>query len=187
MKVSIKFAPAIAVVLALTLTGCGGGGKGGSTSTSATATAPSAAPACQAGDLRSRFVRAGAGLGNDLTAFAVRNASRHTCTLAGFPRVILLDAAGNPVAVRARPKGIDYFGTTPKRVVELTPSGSASFHFWSTFNVTKPPCANVRGFRIFPPGDGSSRYVRFSFGRVAPICSGGITVSRFEPGHTAYK
>jgi hypothetical protein len=179
------------LVLALCLAGmleaCGGGNgsTSGATATSSSAEhATPATPRCRAKDLRIRFGNGGIGLGNDLTAFGVRNASGHPCTLAGFPRVILLDTSGKAVAVRAKPKGADYFGTTPKRIVTLTPTGLASFRLWSSANLNTTPCATVRAIRVIPPGDDSTREVRINIGHV---CTGGITVSRFEPGRAAYQ
>jgi hypothetical protein len=182
---------ALATVLALALAAaaleaCGGGNAGttGATATSSSAAHGPTAARCRAQDLRIRFGRGGAGLGNDLTAFGVRNASGPPCTLAGFPRITLLDGNGRAAAVRVKPKGIDYFGTTPKRTVTLTPTGLASFRLWSTANVLTAPCVTAQAIRVMSPGDDSAREVRIDIGHV---CTGGITVSRFEPGRAAYQ
>ncbi len=94
---------------------------------------PIGAPRCRASQLRSGATGAQGAGGSLVGATAVINKSGAACTLAGVPRLALIDASGDAVTAR-QGRGVGVTGSDPVwqgyPVVSLMPGQHATLWFW---------------------------------------------------------
>jgi len=186
--------PRVALALALLLSGCGAAQQGHArplpgpqtrppqTSNTAVYQAIPAAPTeatCRVSQLRSRLLYAFGAAGTGGEDVALRNISRRSCTLLGYPGLALLDRHRHPLRVRAYRDTSTVGGHAYVRRVTLHPGGDASFRFEFSENPTKhPTCPTVAFARVIPPNDHASLLVRLE---ARYLCSG-FSVAPVQPG-----
>jgi hypothetical protein len=124
--------PSLAALLgALALAACG---SSQSTTSSTSAPAKHGTPAKTAGPiprcshLAVTYVNTNGATGHLEVTFAMRNTSRRTCRIEGYPAAQLLDGAGRALPMRLQ-RGHGFFPDTtrPPRVVMLKPGARARF------------------------------------------------------------
>ena len=85
---------------------------------------PATAP-CTAGHLSGKVRESSGAAGTIALSIAVRNTSPQACTLRGFPRLKLLDAAGGPLPTHVIHGGLAIF-QRPVTTITLAPGARAS-------------------------------------------------------------
>jgi hypothetical protein len=102
--------------------------------------------------------RTGAGLGNLLTVYMLKNTSATTCRLFGYPGLQMLGPSHRPVPTTVTRGGSYMFpAQAPSRVI-LPPGGIASFSIGYTDNPAgvEPPsvqCVSSKYVEITPPDE----------------------------------
>lgn len=183
------------VVAALLVASCGSAAQSGSPSghTAATATPPSGPPPtatpsaassqpavqrCQVSQLSLAVTDETASSGQLARVFILTNAGRSTCTLYGYPGLLMLDGAGKPVpttVVREQPP-------SPEQRVTLAPDGTASFlAWWWNQNRYTTPCPLSQQVEVTPPNAYSHLTIPLS---IQPCPDGTINVDPVFPGTT---
>jgi hypothetical protein len=119
---------------------------------SPTATTVALAPLCKATQLTAAIERSGVAAGNAGTGVSLRNSSQQSCSLDGYPELVMLDASGQvlPTHVTDSPSAYVYNNLQPAMVV-LAPDASAHF----VLDWTRNPCMSAptsSTLRITPPG-----------------------------------
>ena len=167
---------AVLCLLATAMAGLAACGGGSSSSTDGGASASSATPPCAANDLRISAGQGNGATGHAIAPFHLRNASSHTCSLRGFPRVVLLDRDG-PMGVAVKPRATDFFEHTAIHPVKLAPAAGARFHLAFEDAINGGNCPTAKGMRASLP-QGGTLSVQLN-GQLA--CPGGVSVSPFAP------
>lgn len=86
----------------------------------------------------------------------LRNVSKTTCSMTGWPKVQLLDAHGKVLPSHEQQITSDMFGSSPKPTVTVKPGAGASFAIDTTAPATS--CPFSRSIAVTPPGGhGSDR------------------------------
>ncbi len=122
-----------ALICAIGIGACGGAQNESSTSSHA-GPASRAAPVrhavsrCASSQLKLTYVNTQGATGHLEVTFALRDVSRQTCVLQGYPGAQLLDAAGHPLITHVQ-RGGGFFpdSQSAPRAVRLTPGASAQF------------------------------------------------------------
>jgi Protein of unknown function (DUF4232) len=137
------------------------------------------APPCRSTGLAIHAGRGGAAAGTDYEHLLVANRSGRTCTVAGFPRVTPIDAAGGPVG----PPFPTSAGTTTMsgnhpRTIALEPGAAATFEMNSgaAANYPRSTChpRKAASLEVTIPGAGGPP---LSLHSGLEICAGEINVS----------
>jgi membrane-bound inhibitor of C-type lysozyme len=143
---------------------------------------PAAAP-CRGPQLKLSAEGGDAGMGNRVANIGVQNIGASTCTLTGYPGVILQDRQGrNLTAIRSEQSPGSYFtqGQAPAPVT-LAPQAKAAFEIaWSVVPNEaegQTSCPNVSRLRVTAPGDTSAVSMDMTF---SP-CSSRVRVSPIRP------
>jgi hypothetical protein len=150
-------------------------------------------PRCHTRDLSASFtaVPHSVGAGNILYNIKLTNTSGHTCTIYGFPGMLLLDANHRPL-----PTNLQWGTTSVKRLVTLRPGGTAAAT--DRFSPDVPgtgdhaPATPGPGWTCQPksvyveitPPDETAHLVA-AVSPATPVCEGGgMGASAFVPGPT---
>ena len=149
-----------------------------------TRSSTSASHRCFSKQLAVKLGQAGVALGHAGQVVSLRNTSRTTCTLSGYPGLQMLNAAGHPIRTQVL-HGIAY--TVPsvrERVVTLAPGGAASFDlgYDDGTGYGNERCPTSSRVEITPPSADtpitiSWRIQPFGGGSIAHLRCGQITVS----------
>ncbi len=145
-------------------------------------------PVCTTFQLRLAGPYTGFGLGNVVTLITVRNISASSCTLTGYPGLVLIGAEGSflPTHVRPAITGAYMFPAIVPHRVALAPGGVASFMIGygdnpfgpdanKPYNIACPPSVAVR---VILPGTDEFGTARVSM----RVCEGSVSVSPIVPG-----
>jgi Protein of unknown function (DUF4232) len=197
----------VAVATSLVLAACGGSSSKSSSSSATTpsssSTGTSNAPTttvastpsptvpathrparCRASGLTLRFIGQQGATGHGELGFALANVSGATCRTFGFPGILFLDKAGNPLPTRSVRKTQDLFGSAPAVALALAPGASASFRIGVTHGINSSVgCTTAYGLQVIPPDDTAS--LRTTIPQGAYECTQ-ATVSPLRPGESAY-
>jgi Domain of unknown function (DUF4232) len=164
---------------AAALAACGGGS---SSSTERGATASSAAQSCTTGTLHLSLGKGSVATGHVATPVLIKSSSKRPCSLSGYPSVTLLGPGGQPLSVKVKPAGADFFGKVPDRIVAIPAGGEASFRLvTSNGGQDLSGCPKARSARIELPDNAGTQTLSFA----AAACPGTITVSRIGSGRSA--
>jgi hypothetical protein len=82
--------------------------------------------ACAAAGLRIQQVGQDGAAGHIHFVLALTNTTATSCTLSGYPTLVMLDPAGHPMLTRISHRDVS-FAPTPPRQIRLAPRASASF------------------------------------------------------------
>ena len=137
---------------------------------------------CEANQVRITVDGGSAGAGHIGIQFRVKNRTALSCSLRGYPTVVLLDTARRPLPTTDRWGGPDYLsGSRPVRTVRLAPGGSAYFIMeWVHFPEPGQTCPTGRSLLILPPGAATALVLSMAPDGV-DACGGKVTVSPIEP------
>ena len=155
------------------------------TSTTATTTTRVAGPrACVARDLTLTFLGQQGATGHGLLGFSLRNTSPAACKTFGYPGILFLGRAGQPLPTQPIHTTHDFFGDAPEVRIMLRPGASASFRLGVTHGaVPNQPCTTAYALQVIPPDDTAT--LRTSIATGAYECKT-ATVSPLRPGNSAY-
>lgn len=113
----------------------------------------------------------------------LKNVSRGSCTLRGYPRLQMLNAAGAPITTRLH-VGADYIvPPIPVQTVTLAPGGAAGFlvGYESATGFQSLTCPTSSTISIYPPHDTTALRVHWHLapygGSVTALRCGILTVS----------
>lgn len=143
-----------------------------------------AAPICQATQLAISPDLSSAATGHAALELRLHNVSAQACTLHGYPTVVLLDRARQPLqtVLHWGPGGFFNFNR-PVRQVTFTPGGSAYVALgWTHFPTPGRSCPPAPTLVVLPPGASSALVVALVHGSV-DACGGQLAVSAVEPTH----
>jgi hypothetical protein len=106
------------------------------------------------------------------------------CRTFGFPGILFLDKAGNPLPTHAVRKTQDLFGSAPAVALTLAPGASASFRIGVTHGINSSAgCTTAYGLQVIPPDDTTSLRTTIPDGAYECMQA---TVSPLRPGESAY-
>ena len=204
--------PIAAVATVLVLAACGGSSKNPSsatvpvppttsqstpstpttptttTSTSTTSTSTTSAglpPACVTADFALRFLGQAGATGHGELGFALRNTTPSQCRTFGYPGVLFLDQAGNPLSTKPTHTTNDFFGTTTATQLIVAPGASVSFRLGVNHGAgSASGCTTVYGLQVIAPDD--THTARTTIPGGAAECGGDVTVSPLQPDVTAF-
>ena len=202
----MRLAPhCLAVLASLALASCGGSSSSSSssagpspssgsttasapttgTSTPSVATVPAARGAnCRASGLSLRFLGQQGATGHGEIGFALTNVSAAKCRTFGFPGILFLDKAGNPLPTNTARTTHDLFGNAPAIAFTVAPGASASFRIGVTHGINSSAgCTTAYGLQVIPPDDTAA--LRTTIPQGAYECTQ-ATVSPLRPGESAY-
>lgn len=157
----------------------------GDVTPAAPSTAPALPPAtpCTTGQLALTSAGGDAGAGNRVAVFSLTNTGTTSCSLTGYPTVVVQDARNRPIAsVRAEQTLGSYFrqGQTPTPV-DLAPRDRAFFDI--AWNVVpneaegQTECPSVARLSVTPPGQSDALTLAQAF----TPCGGRVRVSPIRP------
>ena len=108
---------------------------------------------CKTNQLSLRRVSIEGGMGHSGAIYVFTNTSSSTCTLAGYPGFVLLDANGRSlIGVKIKLSKNNYFHHAEQQRVSLTPKDRASFMVASTrINRSGQNCPVSAKIEITPP------------------------------------
>ena len=154
------------------------------TTTSTSTTVSSGTPLCTASLLALSYLGGQGATGHGELGFSLKNISSSSCHTFGFPGVLFLDKAGNPLPTQSTRTTHDFFGQAPEVALILAPGQSASFRLGVTHGMTSTVgCTTAYGLQVIPPDD--THTLRTSIPGGAYEC-GTATVSPLRPGSSAY-
>ena len=158
-------------------------GACGAASTPPTSTSPQSLPHCASADLRVEIGVANVAMGHVGQQIRLKNESRSSCTLTGYPRLQMLDVAGAPITTRLH-FGSDYIvPAIPVRTVTLAPRAAAGFlvGYENATGYATATCPTSSTIEIFPPQNATALRVHWHLapygGSVNALRCGVITVS----------
>jgi membrane-bound inhibitor of C-type lysozyme len=141
------------------------------------------APPCKGPQLRLSSEGGDAGMGNRVANIGVQNIGAATCSLTGYPGIVLQDRQGrNLTTVRSEQSPGSYFtqGQAPAPVT-LAPQARAAFELaWSVIpneGAGEKTCPSASRIRFTPPGDTSPVSLNMSF----TPCGSRVRVSPIRP------
>jgi hypothetical protein len=124
----------------------------GVSSAAGSTAAPVAASDCQAGSLHLRVVGTDTGLGTTLMTVAVDSDSTATCTVAGNPALVPLDAQGRPAQVKVATGTAGVAAAAAPVAVSAASEASFVLSYRQFDPTTGAPCAALRGLQVTLPG-----------------------------------
>ena len=104
---------------------------------------------CQASDFKLSQGPLESALAHLRQTVRLKNTSKTTCSMTGWPKVQLLDAHGNVLPLHEQQITSDMFGTSPKPTVRVKPGAGASFAIDTTAPATS--CPFSKSIAITPP------------------------------------
>jgi hypothetical protein len=155
-----------------------------SSTATTTATTTSGPPPCRPTALSLSFLGQQGGMGHGEIGFAVRNTSGVSCRTYGYPGVLFLDRAGQPLPTIPTHTTRDFFGTTPAVPLVVAPGARASFRLDVGHGVaTSAGCATAYGLQVIPPNDTAT--LRTTIPEGSYECQN-VNVSPLRAGQSAY-
>ncbi|MEU7830808.1 MULTISPECIES: DUF4232 domain-containing protein [unclassified Nonomuraea] len=117
---------------------------------------------CSTTQLQVRLGRVDAGAGNRNAPLVFTNRSRATCTLQGYPGLVMFDKQGDALRTRVRRTP----GARPK--VTLKPGGSARavLHWTVVETGTETACPGAARLMVIPPDERAHTEIAFAVDRV---------------------
>ena len=147
-------------------------------------TTPARVNRCLAAHLAVAFLGQQGGMGLGLLGIALRNSSAASCRTGGYPGVLFLGAAGQPLPTSSTRSTRDFFGPTPVVPIVLAPGQSASFRLIVTHGLASSAgCTTAAGLQVIAPNDTAT--LRATVPGGAYECRM-ATVSPLQPGTSAY-
>lgn len=110
---------------------------------------------CQASDFKLSQGPGESALAHFRQTVRLKNVSKTTCSMTGWPRVQLLNARGTVLPSHEQQITSDMFGTSPKPTVKVKPGAGASFAIDTTAPATS--CPFSRSIVVTPPGGHGSK------------------------------
>jgi hypothetical protein len=154
------------------------------TGTTTTGTTGSGSGDCVAADLKASFLGTNGAAGTIAVGFALTNSSSSTCTIYGWPGVLLLSSAGSALPTDAVRTSSDMLGSTPATDITLKPRQQASFRLIaSDFASGSTTCEDATDLQIIAPNDAATLKVAINGG--IPAC-GRATLSPLMVGTSAW-
>jgi hypothetical protein len=195
---------AVGALTALTLAACGSAGSSSAPSptaapgpaaaasvpaqtsaASSTETATTRPPRCQAAGLTLKFLGQQGATGHGELGFALRNTGAGSCRTFGYPGVLFLDQAGNPLPTQSTRTTHDFFGTTVASPLVVAPGESVSFRLGVSHGAASSSgCVTAHALQVIPPDDTGT--LRAAIPQGAYECGGQVTVSPLQRGTSAY-
>ncbi len=153
------------------------------TATTATTTA-SGDPPCRAASMSLSFLGQQGGMGHGEIGFVLKNTGTVPCRTYGWPGILFLDQAGNPLPTVPHHTTNDFFGSTPAMALVIAPGASASFRLDVGHGVaTSNGCATAYALQVIPPNDTAT--LKTSIPNGAYECQD-ANVSPLRSGASAY-
>jgi hypothetical protein len=149
-----------------------------------------AVPTCNATNLTITPITTSGATGHIGLQLLLRNVTTQTCTMKGFPTIVLLDGARLPLltVLHFGSGGFFTIFNRPVRLVTLAPGGNAYLALgWSDIPMDSQSCPSAPNLLVLPPPDASSAVLLRLGLRSAPIfgpvvaCGGQLAVSPVEP------
>jgi len=150
-------------------------------------TTPTQSNICRAAALHLSFLGGNAATGHGLVGFALRNVSSSSCHTFGYPGILFLDQAGNPLPTTTIRTTHDFFGTAPLRSLAVAPGETVSFRIGVTHfgpNGSNTGCTTADGLQVIPPNDTST--LRVTIGNGGEYECQSASLSPVQPGTSAY-
>lgn len=137
---------------------------------------------CQNVQLTVAAGQSNGGAGHIGIQYRMRNISRRTCSLYGYPGVVLLDSNFSTLPTHLRRSG-GYLGGSPRpRLAVLAPGRQAYFFLeWVHFPAPGQTCPPARYLMITPPNDYLPVVTWAARGGSITPCGGNVVVSPVEP------
>lgn len=140
---------------------------------------PLAVQRCLVGDLKITMGRTSGAAGSIGGMFILKNTSAKTCSLEGYPGMLLLDAKGNPMTTHVIRGSSVVVPSIPVTLVKIAPGVRASFRWgYSDVPTGMGACPTSTSVEVTPPNDYSHATLTAA---MAP-CEGNITVSPVRLG-----
>ena len=94
------------------------------------------------------------GMGHGEIGFVLKNIGSVPCRTYGWPGILFLGQAGNPLPTIPHHTTNDFFGSTPAMPLVIAPGASASFRLDVGHGVaTSNGCATAYALQVIPPND----------------------------------
>ena len=155
------------------------------TTSSSASTTSAAPPLCTAGTLALRILGQQGATGHGEIGVAMRNTGSTTCHTFGYPGVLFLGKAGQPLPTVPTHTTHDFFGDAPEIGINVAPGDSVSFRLGVTHGINGTQgCATAYGLQVIPPNDTAT--LRTTIPGGAFECRT-VTVSPVRPGTSAYQ
>lgn len=202
----------VAMTSVLALAACGGSNNGASvpvapttgsaptTTTTSTATTPltptapansttsnstAGPPPCRTADLALSYLGQEGATGHGEIGFALRNISGHQCRTYGYPGILFLDKAGNPLPTKPTHTTVDFFGNTTETELVVLPGAYVSFRLGVSHGAASPTgCTTAYGLQVIAPDD--THTTRTTIPQGAAECEGTATVSPLQASTLAF-
>ena len=124
------------------------------------------------------------GMGHGEIGFVLKNTGTVPCRTYGWPGILFLDQAGNPLPTVPHHTTNDFFGSTPAMPLVIAPGASASFRLDVGHGVaTSNGCATAYALQVIPPNDTAT--LKTSIPNGAYECQD-ANVSPLRSGASAY-
>jgi hypothetical protein len=154
------------------------------TTTATTSHPSSATPLCTAATLGLTYLGGQGATGHGELGFALRNTGTVSCHTYGYPGVLFLTAAGQPLPTASTRSTHDFFGNAPEVALTLAPGSGASFRLGVTHGINSSAgCTTAGALQVIAPDDTAT--LRVTIPQGAYEC-GTATVSPLRPGNSAY-
>jgi hypothetical protein len=156
------------------------------TSTAQTTTSSAAGPPpCVTADFALRFLGQAGATGHGELGFALRNITPYQCRTYGYPGVLFLDTAGNPLPTKPTRTTVDFFGKTTATELVVLPGASVSFRLGVNHGVgSTSGCTTAYGLQVIAPND--THTTRTTIPQGAAECGGDVTVSPLQADVLAF-
>jgi hypothetical protein len=155
------------------------------TGTTQTNTNASGPPPCVTADFALHFLGQAGATGHGELGFALRNVTPYQCRTFGYPGVLFLDQAGNPLPTKPTRTTVDFFGTTSKTELVVLPGASVSFRLGVNHGAgSATACTTAYGLQIIAPDD--THTARTTIPQGASECGGQVTVSPLQADTLAF-
>jgi hypothetical protein len=154
------------------------------TTTTTTTAQPSGPPPCRAAGLSLSFLGQQGGMGQGELGFLLRNTSGSSCRTYGYPGVLFLNQAGQPLPTIPTHTTRDFFGSSQEVPLVIAAGASASFRLAVTHGVASSAgCTTAYGLQVIPPNDTAT--LRTTIPQGAYECQT-AQVSPVQAGQAAY-
>jgi hypothetical protein len=138
-----------------------------------------------AADLALSFIGQQGATGHGLLGFALKNTSSQSCRTYGYPGILFLDKAGNPLPTDPTHTTQDFFGSAPLVALVVAPGQTVSFRIGVLHGVVpNVPCATAYSLQAIAPDDTAT--LRTTIGDGGAYECKTATVSPIRPGTSAY-
>jgi hypothetical protein len=155
------------------------------TTTTHTNTAQAGAAPCVTADFALRFLGQAGATGHGELGFALRNIKPFSCRTFGYPGVLFLDKAGNPLPTNPTHTTVDFFGNTSKTELVVLPGATVSFRLGVNHGAgSTTGCTTAYGLQVIAPDD--THTTRTTIPAGASECGGDVTVSPLQASTLAF-